>query len=185
MTFGFSSHVLFSKLLCISCCALNFGCPLRFLEPTLVSPEGTARQPCGLPHGVQGATMLGFPDNSKVWTRAAFPVEKYMATHSSILAWRIPWTESDTAWQLSSSSSLLWVGSVASVGRMPGQGHHYVNCSFGLLSCQVTSQDKAPSVISRVLKKNNRDSAVASEYELVQLLPGERGQGPGGKADSG
>ncbi|KAM7136164.1 ral guanine nucleotide dissociation stimulator-like 2 [Molossus nigricans] len=41
-------------------------------------------------------------------------------------------------------------------------------------SILVTSQDKAPSVISRVLKKNNRDSAVASEYELVQLLPGER-----------
>uniref|UniRef100_A0A2K5ZNT6 Ral guanine nucleotide dissociation stimulator-like 2 n=1 Tax=Mandrillus leucophaeus TaxID=9568 RepID=A0A2K5ZNT6_MANLE len=41
-------------------------------------------------------------------------------------------------------------------------------------SILVTSQDKAPSVISRVLKKNNRDSAVVSEYELVQLLPGER-----------
>uniref|UniRef100_A0A5F4WIG2 Ral guanine nucleotide dissociation stimulator like 2 n=1 Tax=Callithrix jacchus TaxID=9483 RepID=A0A5F4WIG2_CALJA len=41
-------------------------------------------------------------------------------------------------------------------------------------SILVTSQDKAPSVVSRVLKKNNRDSAVASEYELVQLLPGER-----------
>ncbi|XP_053457986.1 ral guanine nucleotide dissociation stimulator-like 2 isoform X2 [Nycticebus coucang] len=41
-------------------------------------------------------------------------------------------------------------------------------------SILVTSQDKSPSVISRVLKKNNRDSAVASEYELVQLLPGER-----------
>ncbi|XP_035307328.1 ral guanine nucleotide dissociation stimulator-like 2 isoform X2 [Cricetulus griseus] len=41
-------------------------------------------------------------------------------------------------------------------------------------SILVTSQDKAPSVISRVLKKNNRDSAVASEFELVQLLPGER-----------
>ncbi|XP_036212198.1 ral guanine nucleotide dissociation stimulator-like 2 isoform X2 [Myotis myotis] len=41
-------------------------------------------------------------------------------------------------------------------------------------SILVTSQDKAPSIISRVLKKNNRDSAVASEYELVQLLPGER-----------
>ncbi|XP_012513878.1 PREDICTED: ral guanine nucleotide dissociation stimulator-like 2 [Propithecus coquereli] len=41
-------------------------------------------------------------------------------------------------------------------------------------SILVTSQDKAPSVISRVLKKNNRDSAVASEYELVQLLPGDR-----------
>ncbi|XP_029422833.1 ral guanine nucleotide dissociation stimulator-like 2 isoform X2 [Nannospalax galili] len=41
-------------------------------------------------------------------------------------------------------------------------------------SILVTSQDKAPSVISRVLKKNNRDFAVASEFELVQLLPGER-----------
>lgn len=41
-------------------------------------------------------------------------------------------------------------------------------------SILVTSQDKAPSVISRVLKKNNRDSAVASEFELVQLLPGDR-----------
>ncbi|TKC49600.1 hypothetical protein EI555_016532, partial [Monodon monoceros] len=52
-------------------------------------------------------------------------------------------------------------------------------------SILVTSQDKAPSVISRVLKKNNRDSAVASEYELVQLLPGERGQRLGGQTDSG
>ncbi|XP_005389541.1 PREDICTED: ral guanine nucleotide dissociation stimulator-like 2 [Chinchilla lanigera] len=41
-------------------------------------------------------------------------------------------------------------------------------------SILVTSQDKAPSVISRVLKKNNRDSSVASDFELVQLLPGER-----------
>ncbi|XP_004590323.2 ral guanine nucleotide dissociation stimulator-like 2 [Ochotona princeps] len=41
-------------------------------------------------------------------------------------------------------------------------------------SILVTSQDKAPSVISRVLKKNHCDHAVASEYELVQLLPGER-----------
>ncbi|XP_032505792.1 ral guanine nucleotide dissociation stimulator-like 2 isoform X3 [Phocoena sinus] len=52
-------------------------------------------------------------------------------------------------------------------------------------SILVTSQDKAPSVISRVLKKNNRDSAVASEYELVQLLPGERGQKLGRQTDSG
>uniref|UniRef100_A0A5F8G450 Ral guanine nucleotide dissociation stimulator like 2 n=1 Tax=Monodelphis domestica TaxID=13616 RepID=A0A5F8G450_MONDO len=41
-------------------------------------------------------------------------------------------------------------------------------------SILVTSQDKAPSVISRVLKKNNRDPVAASEYELVQLLPGDR-----------
>ncbi|XP_074092681.1 ral guanine nucleotide dissociation stimulator-like 2 isoform X2 [Macrotis lagotis] len=41
-------------------------------------------------------------------------------------------------------------------------------------SILVTSQDKVPSVISCVLKKNNRDPAVAAEYELVQLLPGDR-----------
>ena len=27
------------------------------------------------------------------------PLEKGMATHSSILAWRIPWTEEPGAWQ--------------------------------------------------------------------------------------
>lgn len=64
-----------------------------------------------------------------------------------------------------------WVGRI---GNRP-------SCVFIalLVSCKVTSQDKAPSVISRVLKKNNRDSAVASEFELVQLLPGERGEQPG------
>ena len=49
--------------------------------------------------------ILGFPDNSdgkefaavqETWVRSlswADPLEKRMATHSSILAWRIPWTE--------------------------------------------------------------------------------------------
>lgn len=60
--------------------------------------------------------------------------------------------------------------------RTRSRGHGGQLIALNLLLCQVTSQDKAPSVISRVLKKNNRDSAVASEYELVQLLPGERGQ---------
>ncbi|XP_027732071.1 ral guanine nucleotide dissociation stimulator-like 2 isoform X2 [Vombatus ursinus] len=41
-------------------------------------------------------------------------------------------------------------------------------------SILVTSQDKAPSIISCVLKKNNRDPGIAAEYELVQLLPGNR-----------
>lgn len=64
-----------------------------------------------------------------------------------------------------------WVGRIG----------NWLSCIFIalLVSCKVTSQDKAPSVISRVLKKNNRDSAVASEFELVQLLPGERGEQPG------
>ncbi|XP_006860420.1 PREDICTED: ral guanine nucleotide dissociation stimulator-like 2 isoform X1 [Chrysochloris asiatica] len=78
-------------------------------------------------------------------------------------------------------------------GGTEGTGYGGVGCGPGASDCRiirvqmelgedgsvyksilVTSQDKAPSVISRVLKKNNRDSAVASEYELVQLLPGER-----------
>ncbi|XP_051852314.1 ral guanine nucleotide dissociation stimulator-like 2 isoform X3 [Antechinus flavipes] len=41
-------------------------------------------------------------------------------------------------------------------------------------SILVTSQDKAPSVISCVLKKNNRDPAIAADFELVQLLPSDR-----------
>ena len=48
---------------------------------------------------------LGFPDGSavknppvmqEVWVRSLGredPLEEEMATHSSILAWRIPWTE--------------------------------------------------------------------------------------------
>ena len=29
----------------------------------------------------------------ETWVRSLDPLEKEMATHSSILAWRIPWTE--------------------------------------------------------------------------------------------
>lgn len=39
-------------------------------------------------------------------------------------------------------------------------------------SILVTSQDKAPSVISRVLKKTIVITRWLPEYELVQLLPG-------------
>ena len=50
------------------------------------------------------------------------PLEKEMATHSSILAWEVPWTEelgglqsmgckeSDTTQQLSYKNSLVWKG---------------------------------------------------------------------------
>ena len=39
--------------------------------------------------------VLGFPGDSAVKNppaKAEVPLEKEMATHSSILAWRIPWT---------------------------------------------------------------------------------------------
>ena len=45
-------------------------------------------------------TLLSFPGGSEVkasaWVRSLAredPLEKEMATHSSILAWRIPWAE--------------------------------------------------------------------------------------------
>ena len=37
------------------------------------------------------------------------PLEWEMATHSSILAWRIPWTESDTADRLTHTNSRAWI----------------------------------------------------------------------------
>ena len=63
------------------------------------------------------------PAMRETWIRSLGwkdPLEKEMATHSSILAWRIPWTrslvgysprghkESDTTEQLDLTFSLLW-----------------------------------------------------------------------------
>ena len=41
-------------------------------------------------------TVKNLPSRQETWVRSLFrkdPLEKGMATHSSILAWRIPWTE--------------------------------------------------------------------------------------------
>ena len=59
----------------------------------------------GLEGSVPSNTNVGFLDDSVVKNHPAmqetrvqslgreYPLEKEMATHSSILAWRIPWTE--------------------------------------------------------------------------------------------
>ncbi|XP_014453148.2 ral guanine nucleotide dissociation stimulator-like 2 isoform X1 [Alligator mississippiensis] len=41
-------------------------------------------------------------------------------------------------------------------------------------SVLVTSQEKAPAVIAKVLEKHSQDPATASQYQLVQLLPEDR-----------
>ncbi|XP_070593051.1 ral guanine nucleotide dissociation stimulator-like 2 isoform X1 [Erythrolamprus reginae] len=41
-------------------------------------------------------------------------------------------------------------------------------------SILVTSQDKAPTVVAKVLEKHNQDQKMAHDYELVQLLPDGR-----------
>ena len=40
--------------------------------------------------------VKNLPEEQKTWARSLGmedPLEKEMATHSSVLAWRIPWTE--------------------------------------------------------------------------------------------
>ena len=43
-------------------------------------------------------TVKNLPEVQKIWVRSLGreePLEKGIATHSSILAWRIPWTEKE------------------------------------------------------------------------------------------
>ena len=43
-----------------------------------------------------GSVVKNLPAMQEIWVRSLGfedPLEKVMATHSSILAWRIPWTE--------------------------------------------------------------------------------------------
>lgn len=44
------------------------------------------------------------------------------------------------------------------------------------LLSQLTSQDKAPSVVQRALQKHNVAQPWARDYQLFQVLPGDRGE---------
>uniref|UniRef100_A0A8C6YYR4 Ras-associating domain-containing protein n=2 Tax=Nothoprocta perdicaria TaxID=30464 RepID=A0A8C6YYR4_NOTPE len=41
-------------------------------------------------------------------------------------------------------------------------------------SILITSQDKTPAVVAKVLEKHGQDGQDAGRFQLVQLLPGER-----------
>ena len=50
----------------------------------------------GFPHSSVGKEVKNLPAMQETWVQSLGqedPLEKEMATHSSILAWRIPWTE--------------------------------------------------------------------------------------------
>ena len=50
----------------------------------------------GLPGDSAGKNPLAMQESRETWVRSLGqedPLEKGMATHSSILPWRIPWTE--------------------------------------------------------------------------------------------
>jgi len=50
----------------------------------------------GFPHNSVGKEVKNLPAMQETWVQSLGqedPLEKEMATHSSILVWRIPWTE--------------------------------------------------------------------------------------------
>ena len=61
------------------------------MAPILVTPKiGTSQR------ALVVRTHLPMKETGKTWVRSLGqedPLEEEMATHSSILAWRIPWTE--------------------------------------------------------------------------------------------
>ena len=59
-------------------------------------PEGTLRYENAFPGGASGkepTSQCRRPKRHKFDLSCKDPLEKEMATHSNILAWRIPWTE--------------------------------------------------------------------------------------------
>ena len=70
-------------------------------DPSLIpGSEGSAREWIGYPHQYSWASLVAQliknpPAIRETWVRSLGwedPLEKGKATHSSILAWRIPWT---------------------------------------------------------------------------------------------
>lgn len=74
-----------------------------------------------------------------------------------------------------------WAGNPLEAALPLALGCHTSPPTF---SSQLTSQDKAPSVVQRALQKHNVAQPWACDYQLFQVLPGDRGeQGhPGGWA---
>ena len=61
------------------------------------------------------------------------PLEEEMATHSSILAWDIPWTEE--------SAGLVWWVTKSQIGlRTPACARHCFQCSFCINSFYLHSR---------------------------------------------
>ena len=56
-------------------------------------------KPRGFPDGSDGKESAYNAENLGLTPGSGGPLEKGMATHSSILAWRIPWTEAPSGLQ--------------------------------------------------------------------------------------
>ena len=86
-------------------CALRKSRNVVFSTPRCMSPKGSCstltwihlKEATGGERGFPGGSVIKNPSaKQQVWVWSPVqedPLEKKMATHSSILAWRIPWTE--------------------------------------------------------------------------------------------
>ena len=80
----------------------------------------------------------------EMWVRSLGwegPLEKEMATHSRVLAWRIPWTEDPGGlrpWGCKESDTTEWLThvlewvAISSQGIFPTQGWGLVSCVSGI-----------------------------------------------------
>jgi len=70
---------------------------LTDISYVLFSRPKRSLEPGGISFGFPGSSVVkNLPAKQKTWVSSLGhedPLEKEMATHSSILAWQIPWTE--------------------------------------------------------------------------------------------
>ena len=66
------------------------------------------------------ANAGGIRDVGSIFLGQEDPLEEAMATQSSILAWRIPWTEEPIQWAIQSLGSQSWI-------RLSMHAHHTKN----------------------------------------------------------
>ena len=67
-----------------------------FLKPLSGLPFSLDKSSPGLPGGSRGKETPAVQETQETWVRSPGredPLEEGMATHSRVLAWRIPWTE--------------------------------------------------------------------------------------------
>ena len=83
-------------------------------------------------------TVENLPAVQETWVQSLgweYPLEKGMATHSSILAWRIPWTEEPGGLQSMGSQRIGHDWSTNSFHAVQGEGYG-MSINFVKLSCR-------------------------------------------------
>ena len=78
----------------------------KFQKKTSTSASLTMLKPLDFPHSSVGKESAAMQETQVRFLGWEDPLEKKMATHSSILAWRIPWTQEPGGLQSMGSQEL-------------------------------------------------------------------------------